>query len=101
MARAGLNREDTAAKVVGAVITIAQYLPRVATMLFHIVSNVFSFIIGTSSTILRGGAEVVGIAFLCLSATMMFVVYYDPQTKIACFMKPQLCAVNATEILRV
>ena len=100
MARA-LHREDTAAKVVGAVVTIAQYLPRVATMLFNVASNVFFFIIGTSSSILRGGAEVIGIAFVCLSAAMLFVVYYDPQTKIACFMKPQLCAVNATEILRV
>lgn len=95
-----IQREDTAARVVGAVVTIAQYLPRVFSALGSGALWFFDFIVKSVLNIARGGAEVIGMAFVVFSVAMLVVVYYDPQTKIACFMKPQLCAVNQTDILR-
>jgi predicted exporter len=86
-----VQRENTATKVVGAVLTIVEYLPRVFSAFGSASSWAVDFAVKSVLNLARGGAEIIGMAFICLSATMMFVVYYDPQTKIACFMKPQLC----------
>lgn len=96
-----VQRENTAAKVVGAVVTLVEYLPRLFSAFGSGLMWVLDFAVKSVLNVARGGAEVIGLAFIVFSAAMLFVVYYDPQTKIACFMKPQLCAVNATEILRV
>ena len=96
-----IQREDTAARVVGAVLTIVEYIPRVSSMLVGGATWFFDTIMSTLFRVARGGAEVVGIAFICVCTTMLFVIYYDPQTKIACFMKPKLCAVNGTDMLRL
>ena len=96
-----IQREDTAARVVGAVLTIVEYLPRVFSAFGGGMMWFFDFMVKSVLNFARGGAEVIGMSFVVISAVMLFVVYYDPQTKIACFMKPQLCAVNQTDVFRL
>lgn len=93
-----IQREDTATRVVGAVVTIVEYIPRIYSFFVCGVVSFCQFLMTSMFHLARGGAEVVGIAFMCLCATMLFVMYYDPATKIACFVKPHLCAVNATDM---
>ena len=93
-----VQREDTAARVVGAVVTIVEYLPRALSMFSSGLMWLFDFVKSTIVNIGRRSAEVVGFMSMCFCATMLFVIYYDPQTKIACMMKPALCPVNGTDM---
>ena len=96
-----IQREDTATRVVGAVLTIIEYIPRVVSAFGGGAVWLYETMMSTLFRIARGSAEAIGIAFIAIGATMLFVIYFDPATQIACFMKPQLCAVNQTDIFRL
>ena len=75
-----IQREDTATCVVGQVVTFVEYIPRVFSMLGGGATWLFDITMSALYRVARGSAEAVGISFMCVCATMLFVIYYESMT---------------------